>query len=64
MFDQLGDEFTRAEVEAALSRTESNTPVRTVLYKWRLLGVIEDLEKGRTGKTNQPTVVKFKKVKK
>ena len=64
VFDQLGDEFTRAEVEAALSRTESNTPVRTVLYKWRLLGVIEDLEKGRTGKTNQPTVVKFKKVKK
>lgn len=63
IFESLGDEFTRADVEKALMKAESTTPVRVVLYKWRLLGVIKDMEKGRTGKTNQATIVKFKKVK-
>lgn len=64
VFKQLGDTFTRKEAEEALERAESTTPVRKVLYKWRLLGIIEDMENGRTGKTGQLTVVKFKKVKK
>lgn len=64
VYKQLGDTFTRKEAEEALERAESATPVRKVLYKWRLLGIIEDMENGRTGKTGQLTVVKFKKVKK
>ena len=64
VYKQLGDTFTRKEAEEALDRAEAATPVRKVLYKWRLLGIIEDMEKGRTGKTGQPTVIKFKKVKK
>lgn len=64
VYKQLGDTFTRKEVEEALDRSESSTPARKVLYKWRLLGIIEDVEKGRTGKTGQAAVVKFKKVKK
>lgn len=64
VFKQLGDTFTRKEAEEALEHAESTTPVRKVLYKWRLLGIIEDMENGRTGKTGQLTVVKFKKVKK
>lgn len=64
VYKQLGDTFTRKEVEESLDRSESATPARKVLYKWRLLGIIEDVEKGRTGKTGQAAVVKFKKVKK
>lgn len=64
VYKRLGDTFTRKEVEEALDCSESATPARKVLYKWRLLGIIEDVEKGRTGKTGQATVIKFKKVKK
>lgn len=58
--NKLPDEFSREDCEKALAACDCDTNVRTVLYKWRLLGVIEDLTKGRTA-SGQKAVLRFKK---
>lgn len=63
VFAMLKDEFTREDLEHALTAQGVDTPVKQVLYKWRLLGTIQATEEGRQGKKNRKTTVKFKKVK-
>ena len=63
VFALLKDEFTRDELEHALASQSVDTPIKQVLYKWRLLGIIEAVEEGRQGKNNKKTTVKFKKIK-
>lgn len=58
--NKLPEEFNREECERALAACECDTNVRTVLYKWRLLGVIEDVSKGRTA-SGQKAVLRFRK---
>lgn len=62
VYKQLGDTFTRKDLEEALNRSGTSTPVKMVVYKWRLLGIIEETEKGRTA-AGQKASVKFKKIK-
>lgn len=64
VYKELGDEFTRDELQKALNRHDINSPIKTVIYKWRLLGVIETTDTGRSGEKNKITNVKFKKIKK
>lgn len=63
IYQELPNEFTRSELEESLDRNSVGTPVRMVIYKWKLLGIIEDLQTGREAKRGQKTIVKFKKVK-
>ena len=60
---RLGDEFTREEAEKALLAEGYETDVRQVLYKWRLQGLVEPIDKGRSEK-GKKILVKFKKIKK
>lgn len=60
---ELPDEFTRKDAEQALAKADSNSPVKVVLYKWKLSGVIEEVERGR-GKKGQKAGVIFKKKRK
>lgn len=59
----LGSEFTRVEADKALAAAGCDTPVKGVLYKWRLAGCIETIEEGRS-ESGKKTQVKFKKIKK
>ena len=61
--NRLGNEFTRDEAERALLAEGYETDVRQVLYKWRLQGLIEPTEHGRSEK-GKKIIVKFKKIKK
>lgn len=62
-FDSLPDEFTREEVQKALVRENINTRPRMVIYKWRLLGIIETVATGTAGARTRGTQTKFKKTK-
>ena len=59
---ELKEEFTRADVERRLNVHSIDTPVKNVLYKWKLAGLIESVEKGRS-EAGQKQDVKFKKIK-
>ena len=61
--NRLGNEFTRDEAERALLAEGYETDVRQVLYKWRLQGLIESTELGRSEK-GKKIIVKFKKIRK
>lgn len=61
--NRLGDEFTREDAEKALLAEGYETDVRQALYKWRLQGLIEPVDKGRSEK-GKKILVKFKKIKK
>lgn len=61
IYKELGDEFTREEVESKLRSHGIDTPVKMVLYKWKLLGNIEETEVQRRGAYNKKQAVKFKK---
>lgn len=63
VFEKMPEEFTRVELEHRLAAEGVTSPVRTVLFNWKLLGIIEETAKGRVGKTNKLASVKFKKVK-
>lgn len=52
----LPEEFTREDVKKALDRENIGTAPRMIIYKWRLLGVIESI--GQKGVKN----TKFKKI--
>lgn len=64
VYKGLKDTFTRDDVEKALVAAGKDTPVKMVLYKWRLLGTVETIDEGRLGGKNKKTAVKFKKIKK
>lgn len=63
VYKDLPDEFTRGELEKKLIAEGVDTPVRMVLYKWKLLGNIEEAGTGRIGAKNKLATIKFKKVK-
>lgn len=63
IYKDLPDEFTRGELEKKLIAEGVDTPVRMVLYKWKLLGNIEEAGTGRIGAKNKKATIKFKKVK-
>lgn len=64
VYKMLNDEFTRDDVEKALAAAGKDSPVKGVLYKWRLLGTVEAVDEGRMGTHNRKGYTKFKKVKK
>lgn len=64
IYKQLSDEFTRDDLQKMLDANQVDTPVKNVVYKWRLLGIVEETDKGRGGKYNRKQSVKFKKIKK
>ena len=63
LLKQLPNEFTRAQLEEVARREGVDTSTRDILYKWKLNGCIEAIEKGR-GVTNKKIEVKFKKLQK
>lgn len=63
VYKDLPDEFTRGDLEKRLISEGVDTPVRMVLYKWKLLGNIEEAGTGRIGAKNKLATIKFKKVK-
>lgn len=64
VYKELKDTFTRDEAEQALLATGKDTPVRVMLYKWRLLGTIEPVDEGRVSARNKKGYTKFKKIRK
>lgn len=65
IYSELPDEFTRAELGELLKSRDIKTHVRMVVYKWKLLGIVKDMEVGRTGdKNNKIKNLKYKKIKK
>ena len=64
VYEALPDEFTREELQRILERENVNTRTRVVIYKWRLLGVIETVATGTAGARTRATQTKFKKIKK
>lgn len=62
VYEKLGDEFTREELDRELEAAGVESKSKVVLYKWRLAGAIEDVKQGR-GKTGQKQAIKFKKIK-
>ncbi len=59
----LPEVFTRKEAELALERENIESPVRQILYRWKLAGLIDTVARGRAGSNNQKTDIKFKKIK-
>lgn len=64
VYKQLSDEFTRDDLQKVLDANQVDTPIKHIVYKWKLLGIVEDTDTGRGGKYNRKQSVKFKKVKK
>ena len=64
VYKELKDEFSRDDVEKALNALGKDSPVKSVLYKWRLLGTVEAIDEGRMGKNCKKGYTKFKKVRK
>lgn len=60
VYKKLGDEFTREDVERELNAAGAETPVKNVLYKWRLLGIVDEVQQGR-GPNGKKMTIKFKK---
>ncbi len=56
IYSQLTDEFTRDDVQRLLKTNGVNSPLRVVIYRWRLLGCIVPLEQKGIQK-----VVRFRK---
>lgn len=62
VYEKLGDEFTREDVEREMANAGVDSQVKVVLYKWRLAGVIEDLKRVKA-KNGVHQALKFKKIK-
>ena len=60
-FNMLGDEFSRSDLQRALLGTDCTTPLKNVIYRWHLLGIIEVIgeEKASNGCKQ---AVRFRKV--
>lgn len=63
VYNRLGDTFTREELKVALRRNGNDTPVKIVVFKWRICGLIEGLDGYRSVKNGKTTYDKFKKKK-
>ena len=61
VFNELKNEFSRVEVERALRRHDCESPVKAVIYKWKLGGLIEEVVQGG-GKAGRKPGVLFKKL--
>lgn len=61
VYKKLGDEFSRDDLERELVADNNDTPARNVLYKWRLLGIIEDVRIGRNASGRKIPVIFRKK---
>ena len=59
---ELPEEFTRDQVQERLTAHNVDTELKQVLYKWKLAGLIEEVQKGLSAK-NRMTGFKFKKIK-
>lgn len=64
VYNELGSEFTRRDLVDKLDARKISSPVKNVLYQWRLLGIIEETERGTTGPTGQKTALRFRKIRK
>ena len=62
VYKQLPETFTRKQLESELAKIDSTTPSKIVLYKWKLLGIVETVEEGRSG--GHKAGVTFKKTQK
>lgn len=62
VYKTLKDTFTREQLENALQAHGKDTPVKQVVYKWKLLGLVETTDEGRRG--SRKTATQFKKIKK
>ena len=62
VFSRLGKEFTREELRRELLAAGHTTSDRQVLSKWRLSGIIKDVEKDESGKVGRKGTTKFRKV--
>lgn len=58
----LPEEFTRAQAEELLASRDVNTPLRIVLYHWKLAGLINEETDGRM-KNGRKGTVKYRKTK-
>lgn len=62
VFGRLGKEFTREDLRRELNAAGHATSERMVLSKWRLSGIIKDIEKDESGKVGRKGAIKFRKV--
>jgi hypothetical protein len=62
VYNSLNDEFSRLDVEREVRKCGIGSPVKIVLYKWKLGGLIKEIENTRTF-ASKNTGVKFKKIK-
>ncbi len=62
LYNRLDDEFTRIQLEREIRLLGVESPLRTVLYKWRLGGLIKEIENVQA-LGNTRAGVKFKKIK-
>lgn len=62
VFKDMKDEFTRDELEQKLVAKGYDTPVKMVIYKWKIAGLIQGTKQGRTGHGKKQSVL-FKKIK-
>lgn len=62
VFSRLGKEFTREDLRRELNAAGHATSERMVLSKWRLSGIIKDVEKDESGKVGRKGAIKFRKI--
>ena len=60
VFKQLPDEFTREDLQRVCCLLGKNTPIKNVVYNWRLLGCVEITETV-TASNGKQQAVKFRK---
>lgn len=62
LYSELKAEFTRDELERAMRRHDYETPIKNVIYKWKLAGLIEEVGQGPSRLGGRRQGVKFKKI--
>ena len=60
VFKQLPDEFTREDLQRVCNQFGKSTPIKNVVYNWRLLGCVEITETV-TASNGKQQAVKFRK---
>ena len=60
VFKQLPDEFSREDLQRVCCQLGKNTPIKNVVYNWRLLGCVEITETV-TASNGKQQAVKFRK---
>jgi len=62
LYNKLPEEFTREDVRAYAAQEGVESPVRVILFNWRLGGFIKEIEQGKAENGNKMGI-KFKKIK-